>query len=234
MSAHLTTGEIHDWLDGLLAPPGEERARRHVEACGRCRAEKDALAAMLQEIAALPRDAAPARDLWGGIEARIAGAAPLGTDPVVLTFPADAPARAGRRVSLTLPQAYAAGIAIALLSAAGVWYALRARAPVAAAGLAAPDRGVALVSAESAARTEVELAVLELEHTLEGGRGKLAPETLDAIERSLRTIDQAIAEARRALERDPSSVLVNRLLLSHQKNKLRVLRQATSRLLPNA
>lgn len=234
MSAHLTAVEIHDWLDGLLDPAREESAGRHVEACARCRAERDALAAVLRGIAELPRAAAPARDLWSGIQVRIADAAPVAADPVVLEFPVDAAARAKRRVSLTLPQAYAAGIAIALVSAAGVWYALRTRAPAASAGLAAPDHAVALVSAESAAGTELEQAVFELEHTLQEGHARLAPETLDTIERSLRTIDQAIAEARQALHRDPSSALLNRLLLSHQKHKLRVLRQATSLLLPNA
>jgi hypothetical protein len=234
MNGHLTTDEIHDWLDGLLDPAAEERARRHVETCLRCREEKEELAAVLQATAELPRSAEPSRDLWGGIEARIAGTVPGGAETVELQFPSDPALRAPRRVSLTMPQAYAAGIAIALMSAGAVWYALGARGPVESAGIGAPDTPVALVSAEGAAQNELDQAVFELEHTLQEGRELLAPETLATIEESLRTIDRAIGEARQALASDPSSDLLNRLLLSHQKSKLRILRQATSLLLPSA
>jgi hypothetical protein len=234
MNAHPSTDEIHDWLDGLLDATEEERLRRHVETCARCRAESEALAGVMQAMAELPREAEPARDLWTGIEARIAGTAQDATETVVIEFPAEAAARVRRRVSLTLPQLYAAGIAIALMSGAGVWYAVGRPGPVRSAGIGAPDAPVALVSQEDAALVELDQAVFDLEHTLEEGRELLAPETLVTIEQSLRTIDHAIGEARAALESDPSSALLSRLLLSHQKNKLRILRQATSLLLPTA
>jgi hypothetical protein len=97
-----------------------------------------------------------------------------------------------------------------------------------------PDAAVALVSRDGAATAELDAAVFELEHALQEGRALLSPETLATIEQSLRTIDEAIGEARGALANDPSSPLLNRLLLSHQKNKLRILRQATLGLLPSA
>ena len=234
MNGHPSASEIHDWLDGLLEPADEERLRGHVDACARCRTDADALAGALQGMAELPREAEPARDLWAGIEARIAGTTPAPAEPVVIEFPGGAAARARRRVSLTLPQLYAAGIAIALLSGATVWYALGPRVPATSAGLEAPDAPAALVSQNSAAEAELDQAVFELEHTLQEGRALLTPETLATIEQSLATIDEAIGEARAALASDPSSALLNRLLLSHQKSKLRILRQATSLLLPSA
>ena len=39
MNAHLTTDEIHDWLDGALDAADEERCRRHADVCARCRAD---------------------------------------------------------------------------------------------------------------------------------------------------------------------------------------------------
>ena len=234
MNGHPSTSEIHDWLDGLLDGRDEERLRRHVETCARCRTETEALAGVLQGIAELPREAQPAGELWAGIEARIAGTVPGGGEAVVLEFPSETAARPGRRVALTLPQLYAAGIAIALLSGATVWYAVGARTPTSSAGIEAPDAPVALVSQEETAIAELDQAVFELEHTMQEGRALLAPETIATIEQSLATIDDAISEARAALATDPSSALLNRLLLSHQKNKLRILRQATSLLMPNA
>jgi hypothetical protein len=236
MNGHLSTDEIHDLLDGLLEASEEERLSRHVESCARCRGETEALAAVLAGMAELPREAEPARDLWGGIEARIAGTTPGAPEPVVIEFPGSVAAAAAvrRRVSLSLPQLYAAGIAIALLSGAAVWYALGRTAPGATMGLDAPDAPVALVSRTDAAGAELDEAVFQLEHALQEGRELLSPETLATIEQSLSAIDTAIAEARAALQNDPASPLLNRLLVSHQKNKLRILRQATSRLLPSA
>ena len=234
MNGHPSVEQIHDWLDGLVEPAEEERLREHVAACARCREERDALAAVLRELAELPAEAEPARDLWRGIETRIAGTTPA-VEAVVIPFPTDGTVRARRRVSLTLPQLYAAGIAIALMSGAAVWYAVGTRVPRATtAGLSAPDAPVALVSEESTAQAELEQAVFELEHALQEGRDLLAPETLATVEQSLATIDVAIREARAALASDPASPVLNRLLLSHQKSKLRILRQATSLLLPSA
>jgi hypothetical protein len=233
MNPHLTTDEIHDWLDGLLDMAAEGRARRHVQTCAACRKEKEALADVLQATAELPRAATPFRELWGGIDTRIAGTAP-GEAETVVAKPSSAEVRARRAVSLTLPQAFAAGIAVALLSAAAVWYSLGVRAPAGSAGIGAPDSPAALATAEIAAQNDLEQAVFELERTVEEGRARLAPQTLTTIEQSLRTIDRAIDEARQALVRDPSSELLNRLLLNHQKGKLRILRQATSLLLASA
>ena len=55
----------------------------------------------------------------------------------------------------------------------------------------------------------------------------LAPETIAAVERSLRTIDAALAEAREALARDPASETLARLLVAGHDQKVELLRHAT-------
>ena len=69
-------------------------------------------------------------------------------------------------------------------------------------------------------------AVVRLQAIIDQGRDVLSPETLATLETSLRTIDEAIDEVRQALEADPSSELLARLLTNHQQSKLRMLRQA--------
>lgn len=140
-----------------------------------------------------------------------------------------------RRVSLTLPQLYAAGIALALLSGGSVWVGLSSRASAGAPGAAAstaavsaPDRPLVRT-----ASGRLERAVTDFETLLEEGRGVLDQRTLATIEESLADIDEAIEQARNALVRDPASPMLHRLLLSHQRAKLRILRQATQPLRPS-
>jgi tetratricopeptide (TPR) repeat protein len=45
--------------------------QRHLDGCGECRAEVEAIRALLADVAALPAGIAPPADLWAGIEARL-------------------------------------------------------------------------------------------------------------------------------------------------------------------
>jgi hypothetical protein len=58
------------------------------------------------------------------------------------------------------------------------------------------------------------------------GRGQLSPETVEALETSLATIDRAIVRAREALEADPANVYLNRHLADARTRKLQILQQA--------
>jgi len=84
----------------------------------------------------------------------------------------------------------------------------------------------------SSGESSYEAAASELERILDQGRGLLDPETVATLERSLATIDQAIAEVEEALDADPSSELLARLLVNHQGTRLRVLRQAATLVRP--
>jgi hypothetical protein len=63
-------------------------------------------------------------------------------------------------------------------------------------------------------------------------RTELDPKTIAVLEASLRVIDQAIAESRAALERDPASRFLNQQLTRTLDRKLELLR--TAALLPAA
>ena len=67
-----------------------------------------------------------------------------------------------------------------------------------------------------------------LEQILEAGRGVLASETLVTIEESLLTLDAAIEEIEAALADDPSSDLLQRLLVNRQRTRLGVLQRAAA------
>jgi hypothetical protein len=67
----------------------------------------------------------------------------------------------------------------------------------------------------------------DLERQLAERKHTLAPETVAAVERSLRTIEGAIAEAREALSRDPGSETLARLLVAGHDQKVELLRHAT-------
>ena len=256
MSEHIRTDDIHDWLDGLLPAEARRRLDDHVATCSACADEVARWTAVVAPMRALPQEARPERDLWPGIEARLAerGSAAGRSDAAtttrdargprrteeadVLPLPvgrrAERPARPRGRVTLTFPQLWAAGVALALASGSLVWVALGGPRSDARTALGTPDAvpAPAEVRPVRAAVAEYDRAVDELTTLLDAGRELLAPETVAAIERSLASIDAAIGEAERALAADPASPVLNRLLLNHQQTKLRILRQATSGLLP--
>ncbi|MBX6364682.1 MAG: hypothetical protein IRZ00_12510, partial [Gemmatimonadetes bacterium] len=114
--------------------------------------------------------------------------------------------------------------------AAGARPAERAAAPTpelgpARAGGGAGAAGASLVLASDADRRGYDRAVRDLEGVLRRGRGRLQPETVRALEQSLATIDSAIAEARRALARDPGSPYLNAHLTDTLRRKVELLQQ---------
>lgn len=62
---------LHDYLDGELASSDANAIRVHVEGCAACRGQLEALRNLIGRAAALPREIAPARDLWREIRREI-------------------------------------------------------------------------------------------------------------------------------------------------------------------
>ena len=96
---------------------------------------------------------------------------------------------------------------------------------VAAAVSAAVSIGAARFVADEAAYAT---ALDELMTIVETARPYLAPETLVALDQSLAEIDAAIEEIAVALDSDPSSDLLQSMLVTQQRSKLRVLRQVAT------
>ena len=72
MSDHLTEERLNQLAEGSLEPAERADAERHVAACATCRAEVEGLRALRRDAAALPRSIQPPRDLWAGIQPRLA------------------------------------------------------------------------------------------------------------------------------------------------------------------
>jgi hypothetical protein len=71
-------------------------------------------------------------------------------------------------------------------------------------------------------------AVSDLERILREERDRLDPRTVLIIERNLKAIDDAINEARMALNDDPANPFLNSHLADARRRKLDLLRQATT------
>lgn len=222
---HPDLEEYFDATAGVLS----DRIRAHVESCPRCARELDFLVELRERARTLPREIAPAVDLWPGIAARIAGS------PQRFGVPPAPPVRLERtRDGRILPGwrwLAAAAVVVMVIAGGGLLNLLggfgsAGESPIAT----APDRSsgrpapglAAFASTEQEYRTTVEM----LEAELAARRDQLDPATIDVVERNLAIIDTAIAESRRALAADPSSVDLPLLLSDVYRQKLELLQQA--------
>lgn len=225
---------LNDLVDGALSPSERTAVMEHVDACDECRGELEGLVALQAETRALPREIAPPRDLWPDIAARLPSrgglAAPQASpDPVIVVdFRAAARRSAVRRWA---PLA-AAAVMLVVLSSGITAYLMQAgqNASVAVVPIAAPAASTAQPVTALAAFTPTEMeyigAVEALEADLNALRGQLSPQTVATIEENLRIIDQAIREARAALEKDPANGDLPLLLSSVYQKKVELLQTA--------
>lgn len=204
---------LDEYLDGDLPLPQRTAVEQHLDGCAECRREVDALRELRAGARALPRGIAPPRDLWPEIRARIEAPAPARVadggeeTPGVLRFRPRSARPDWRRWSALA----AAAVVLVMLSSGATALLMRARssAPVAAAPAAvapaATPRATTALVAFRPAELEYLDAVQVLEAELQARRHQLAPQTVTVIETNLAIIDQAIQEARAALEADPSN-----------------------------
>ena len=243
MTRHIDDTRLNDYLEGLVTEDVARAVDVHLAACEECSGRLEALTLLLSELAALPNDATPTRDLWSGVRARIAPGLGHGEGEIQGTVADEGGAipiwrgrSAGtRRFSFSAAQLLAASVVWALLSGGTVWMALGGgpdEAAVAATDITpvAGGRGGlgSILPSMQVATNEYEQAIASLELIVEQGRDRLDPQTIATIEANLGIIDRAIGEALRALADDPNNPTLNRLLIKHEQSKLRVLRQASA------
>lgn len=175
------------------------------------------------------REELPSRDLWPGVAERIV-ATPVS--------PELHRSGGGGRFTFTLWQlAMAASLLIAVAS--GLTY-LATRPDAAGggaqkviqayrepAGSAEPGNGGRIVPANFA-DAQYNAAVTDLERILRDERNRLDPRTVMVLERNLQAIDDAIREARMALDNDPANPFLNSHLADARRRKIDLLRHATS------
>ena len=78
------------------------------------------------------------------------------------------------------------------------------------------------------ADAQFDQAVADLERVLLEQRERLDPRTVLVIERNLAAIDEAIRQAREALDADPANTFLNSHLADARRRKIELLRRATS------
>jgi hypothetical protein len=220
MTRHLDEGQLNDFREGLLEAEAMKAVQDHLEACPRCRGELEGLSKLADELAALPMEAEPERDLWPQISWRMEGA-----DRAAAAGVPSAGARPGRWVSLPAWQLLAASIALMVVSGATVWAFLSGKPSL------GPSMGTpAAIPVQTVGWEEAyggyDEAVADLEEVLDKGREILDPETVRVLEESLQAIDLAIEEAGAAVRQDPASPVLQRFLAENLRKKIDLLRRA--------
>lgn len=187
--------------------------------------DNEMLGDLEKRIAQLPREIAPPDEAWKKIKAQI----DLETELVTM------PLRHAERAFWQRP-AFLAAAALLLVAGASLLTALvigrrmivAPSSPVAAAPApAAPSGTVTLAEFTKIENDYIETANM-LSALIERGQTELSPETIAKLRESLRVIDGAIVEARRALAQDPGNKTLIEMLSASYSQKVDLLRRSTA------
>jgi hypothetical protein len=212
MIQHLDDQVLSDLVDDALDARARTDADGHLATCDACFARVQRVRVLVAQATALPATMAAPPDEWRRIRAR------LGHEPRGVSV---SPWWTRRSVLL------AAGLALVIASSAVTALIVGGEGDVAMQPEPAPAPVAAVMPLLAALEQDYAMVTRDLERELAGRKHTLAPETIAAVERSLRTIDAAIAEARAALARDPASETLARLLVAGHDQKIELLRHAT-------
>jgi anti-sigma factor RsiW len=237
---------ISEYIDGDMGPADARAFETHLAGCADCRATLETVRGIVAAAAALA-DHAPVRDLWPGIAAGIAAdAVTPAPDAAVAATPAgygavrpDAargsiPLRAvdARRFSFSTRQLAAAALVLMSVSAGAAWLLTGTGSSDAvyqqgtifqAAGSEPAD--VRMVGVPEPAAPPQPSATT-IDEALAAARASLDPATVEVLERSIESINAAIADAHAALEADPGNPYLQRQLDSTLQRRQDVLRRA--------
>jgi len=213
---------LDDYVTGDLNEDARAPVEEHVATCAMCAEEVRSLKKVLERAADLPKSIDPPAEAWSNIRAAI-----LREENAVKSVAL--PHRQhfwNRRFALV---AAAAAIVVAVLSSsATAWYLSSRPTPeVASQGPVDSRRGLAAYTAFTIEENNYLRTVASLQAILDQQESVLAPETIAQLKSSLRTIDEAILEARSALARDPSNRLLIDMVSSSYKQKVDLLKRST-------
>jgi len=226
------TDRLSEYVDGELDAAERAALDVHLQLCEGCAGLVEELRAVLLRAGTL-EVSAPETDLWPAIEARIAAprkARVLDLGDRRAGRAAGSGAWKPRRWSFTLPQLAAAAVLLVMLSSMTVWTVL-SRRPAAVpprSGPSAATPAAAIVQPAGFESARYDAAIADLERVLREHRSELDPATVRVIEQNLLIIDQATAQARKALAADPANRYLNGHLAAQLMRKLTLLRRATA------
>jgi hypothetical protein len=237
---HLSIETLGDYADGVLAASDRGAAAAHLEACPSCRRELERLREVLAMAAAMPASVVPDADLWPAVRAEIERRR-------VIPLDATRGAEAGERVDSVWSVRFIsrwtrrervllAAAAVLLVVATSALTAIvldrrgggspMARGPEAPGAVTGTGVPVALPVAYRAIEADYQRTIDELRASLDARQGALSPTTIATVDRSLRIIDEAIAEARTALANDPGNRALVDMLTAGYEQKVDLLRRA--------
>ena len=195
---HLDEERLNDLVDGRLPPDEAARVDAHLARCDLCRRTVREIRALNAELAALPREIRPKRDLRP---------APPAADPERSVAAAITEPRRLRRY---------ASAALVLLMAGSAALALLVGSP-------GPGVGPATAAIESYERAGRALTV-----EFAARRDHLDPATADLLDRNLAVVETAIRELEGARAESPSDPALAELLESRHRLRLEMLREAVA------
>ena len=214
---------LDDYVTGELTEDARAPVAEHVTACEICSAEVESLKRIIARAVDLPKSIEPPAEAWSNIRTAI-----LRDENAGKSHAATRSTSFWRR---PLVLTTAAAVVVAVLSSTLTALYLNARSPSNVAS--APGGGP---TDTATPRTLAAFTVEEnnymrqaavLQDLLDQQETALAPETVAQLKTSLRTIDEAILEARSALARDPSNKLLIEMLSANYKQKVDLLRRST-------
>ena len=210
---------LDDYVTGELTEDARAPVAEHIAGCELCSAEVESLKEILARASDLPKSVDPPAAAWSNIRQAIE------RDAEVLKM-----APAAKNWWRPFTAAAAVLVVAAVSSSATYLYVTRDGGENAASPVAA-TRPAGETPASLAAFTVEENNYLRtasiLQELLDSQQAALAPETIAQLKASLRTIDEAILEARNALARDPANKVLIEMLSASYRQKVDLLRRST-------
>lgn len=212
---------LDDYVTGELTEDARGPVADHIAACEICTAEVASLNKILARAADLPKSIDPPVEAWSSIRAVIE------RDKTAVAAHDKSSASKLWRWPYTL---VAAAVLVAILSSAGTAVYMSSRSDASSSRSAANTTSVATPASLAAFTIEENnylRNVAVLQDLLDQQEALLAPETVAQLKASLRTIDEAILEARTALARDPANKLLIEMLTGTYRQKMDLMRRTS-------
>ena len=212
---------LDDYVTGELTEDARGPVADHIAACAICAAEVESLDRIIARAADLPKSIEPPAESWSNIRTAIE------RDRDAVAAHDTSSARAFWRRPYALA---AAAILVAILSSGGTALYMTSRntdgssSRSAASGDTSGGTPASLVAFTIEENTYLR-NVAVLQDLLNQQEALLAPETVAQLRASLRTIDEAILEARNALARDPANKMLIEMLSGTYRQKVDLLRR---------
>ncbi len=212
---------LDDYVTGELVEEARGLVADHIATCEICAVEVESLNRILARAADLPKSIDPPAESWSNIRAAIE------RDRNAVAAHDTSSARAFWRRPYALA---AAVILVAIFSSGGTALYMSSRntdgSPSRSAASNATSEGTpASLAAFTIEENNYLRNVAVLQDLLDQQEALLTPETVAQLKASLRTIDEAILEARNALARDPANKMLIQMLSGTYRQKVDLLRR---------